>query len=715
MFLDQLTAFFTAIVTMISLLLFPATPATPIFSDSDAAPEKAVFDEGDFSPAANDLFVSPAGDDTNPGTQALPLKSLSGAKEKLRQYKAAALTEKVTVWFSEGTYFFDECIKIDSNDYSGVVFRSIPGENVVFSGTQDITEWSNSSINGHAALVADVDTDNLYFRSVFKNGERLSNSIWPKTGVFTVKEAKDSDALLPDNVEFFKLHAAFYAHKNEVMDFDNVKDVNVRIMHKWCDDILPLLSADTNNGRIELRKAAAITIENGDNYIYENVREALSLPGEWYLDRSENKLYYIPCENETAQNLVLSVPVTDQLIDINGVSDITFLGISFKETDWDFVSGKGNIWKPADPNHPLYANLDYVSTHPQASYEVPAAITAKNAKDINFVNCSFRNIMYSAIMFAENVTNCEVSVCRFDEIGGNAVFINAPLVIPTVTNNISITDCEISNYGRIYNHSIGVLLCHASDCVISNNEIHDGWYTAISSGWVWGYAPNPTNNIQITDNLIYNIGNGWLSDMGGIYTLGIQPDSVISGNVIYNVGCYDGETGYGGWGIYLDEGSSEFTVENNLVYDCSSQCFHQHYGRDNVIRNNIFAFGGDGDFIVTKNEDHNSLTLTNNILVTDKNLMYRMDLAKDWFVDNNNLYWDYGSRRIYSGTSMNPGDRIGIACGVADGYYNNAVFENPLFKNPDARDFTLADNSPAIEKIGFVPFAYDAGTRYVFE
>ena len=43
------------------------------------------------------------------------------------------------------------------------------------------------------------------------------------------------------------------------------------------------------------------------------------------------------------------------------------------------------------------------------------------------------------------------------------------------------------------------------------------------------------------------------------------------------------------------------------------------------------------------------------------------------------------------------------------GYYNNGIFENPLFKDAENRDFTLAENSPAIEA-GFKPFAYDAGT-----
>lgn len=198
--------------------------------------------------------------------------------------------------------------------------------------------------------------------------------------------------------------------------------------------------------------------------------------------------------------------------------------------------------------------------------------------------------------------------------------------------------------------------------------------------------------------------------MGGIYTLGIQPETVISGNVIYNVGCDEGAYGYGGWGIYLDEGSSYMTVENNLVYDCSSQTFHQHYGKENIIRNNIFAFGGEGQFIITRNEDHNSLTLTNNILVGDNTVMYKNSVKKDWFVDDNNLYWDYkNGGNVYSGDSTKLFERNTLVIMTARGYYNNAVYENPLFKDAANRDFTLAENSPAL-KAGFVPFAYDAGT-----
>ena len=714
-FLTRLTAFFMSLVTWFNVLFFPQK-IEGVFSKPEEETVQTEFDEGEFVMGEFDIIVAPDGDDSNPGTAEQPLKTPEGAKEKAKELKDT-VDGTVTVWFREGTYTLTKPLEFTADDLENVLYRSYPDEDVSFMGAKEISGWSETVINGVDAFVTDVPvkSDDDYFRSLFKDGNRLARSNYPKTGVFKVSGEPLAEEAIPGShaPDFFTHALAFYADKNDIIDFENPSDVDVRIMHFWRDDLLPVHSVNTENGRIQTTKPSAMRIRVDDNYTFENVKEALSLPGEWYLDRNEEKLYYIPQAGDTPENTVLYAGINKQLITLNGADNISFQGINFENTDWNHVDGT-HTGKAFAPSHPLYKYIEYGADHPQAAFEVPAAIYISSSSNINFTDCRFENISYTAVKFDKASENCNVTSCMFNEIGANAVFIHGDFVVPATTKNINITDCHINKYGRIFNNAIGILLTHAIDCNLTNNEIHDGWYTGISVGWNWGYSPNSTNNIKICDNLIYDIGNGWLSDMGAIYTLGIQPDTVISGNVIYNVGCDEGRYGYGGWGIYLDEGSSGMLVENNLVYDCSSQTFHQHYGKDNVIRNNIFAFGGDGAFRITRNEEHNSLTLSNNILVTDNATMYALTTDPDWFVDDSNLYWDYKhGGNVYSGDSMSFFERKSLVIMTARGYYNNAAFTDPLFKDPQNRDFTLADNSPALEA-GFKPFSYNAGTLTKF-
>jgi hypothetical protein len=82
-----------------------------------------------------------------------------------------------------------------------------------------------------------------------------------------------------------------------------------------------------------------------------------------------------------------------------------------------------------------------------------------------------------------------------------------------------------------------------------------------------------------------------LNDLGGVYMLGPTGGSQVQGNRITRITSYRRSGGSTAFGIYLDEGSSDVLVEGNLVMDTTGGGLTLNYGRNDVVRHNIFTGG----------------------------------------------------------------------------------------------------------------------------
>lgn len=273
----KIVAVAVAISVLIGTLINFYKPESPVFGEESERIQYK-FDEGEFIMKSYDIVVSPDGDDSNDGKIDAPLKTVEAAKAKVRLLKNADCGT-ITVWFREGTYVISDTLEFDSDDTTNVVYRSYPDEKVVFSGAKEYSSWSETTVNGVRAFVTDAQEDDI--NAVYKSGERLSRSVYPKNGTFNVANVKDEDCLNPGS-DYYDLNLAFYADAANVMQFKNVNDVDVRIMHYWCDELLPIANVDVSTGRIEVQKPPSMSISVGDRFFFENVFEALSEPGEWY-------------------------------------------------------------------------------------------------------------------------------------------------------------------------------------------------------------------------------------------------------------------------------------------------------------------------------------------------------------------------------------------------------------------------------------------------
>jgi hypothetical protein len=258
-----------------------------------------------------------------------------------------------------------------------------------------------------------------------------------------------------------------------------------------------------------------------------------------------------------------------------------------------------------------------------------------------------------------------------------------------VDNNI------ITSGGHEFPPGVGVWIGQSANNSITHNDISDFRYTGVSVGWRWGYDFSPAKGNKILYNHIHHIGWGVLSDMSGVYTLGPSEGTEVSNNHVHHIYAYD----YGGWGLYTDEGSSYIKMENNLVHHTKTGGFHQHYGKENLIRNNIFAFSKMFQLQATRVEDHLSFTFSNNIVVYNEGVLFQGPWTKMNVNIDQNIYWDL--------------DRpVGLIGGDLEswqkkGYDKHSYIVDPGFMDPENGDFELR-NTKQSRKIKFNPIDYKA-------
>lgn len=132
----------------------------------------------------------------------------------------------------------------------------------------------------------------------------------------------------------------------------------------------------------------------------------------------------------------------------------------------------------------------------------------------------------------------------------------------------------------------GVAICagYVSGITIDHNTIHDVSYTGISLGWGWNRDLVCMKDNKVHANLIYQYAQH-MYDCAGIYTLGNQPGTIISENVVRDIATPSYVHDPNHWFyLYTDEGSSNITLRDN--WTPSEKFLKNANGPGNVWENN---------------------------------------------------------------------------------------------------------------------------------
>lgn len=616
------------------------------------------------------------------GTKEEPYKTLSQALHISKLYIRTELPLYVLI--ESGTYTLTHPLVIRQPYSRPVIIKGIGRTKPELVCGRPITQWKHFKGDIYCASVASLCQNNHFFEQLYINGVRAQLCKTPNDGWFEVQdfvENKKSSQV----IQQVKLTDADFGSLF-LLDGKTQRHMRFEFIHNWDVTRWYANTIDRANATVTFTDGPMPElnpIKKGSRVIVYNFMKALDKPGEWYLDRQQKMVYYIPRPGEDMNKAVGMAPILQHAIEIcgeelNPVRNITFTNLSFSYI-----------------GHNMPAAGEYPG---QSAAELDAAINIEYAENIMFTNCHFQHTGAYVFWLKNNCNNNTIRQCLFTDVGGGGIKLGtttptAPL--QRVSRGNVFDNNIMFGLGREVLSSVGILVTKASDNTITHNDIADLYYTGISVGWTWGYNENwkynPSVNNIISHNHIHHIGWGMISDLGGIYTLGVSPGTVISNNSIHDILSYD----YGGWGIYLDEGSSFITVTNNLVYKCKNGGFHQHYGQENTITNNIFALGDYYQLQFTRPENHVSFTFKHNIVYQESGKTLSGKWNEGCLAIDSNLYYNTEGKYDFAGKNWEEWKKV---------YDKNSLLANPQFSNPWAGDFNLSRTTPVIS-IGFKPFS----------
>lgn len=576
-----------------------------------------------------EMYVAVNGnDETGDGTIDNPYASFEKAQSVVRTMNKN-MRGDITVYFRGGTYYPAETITLGTEDSGSngynVQYKAYQGEIPVFSGGQKVTGWEKDT--EYPNLYSAPLTRDKKLRQLFVNDQRAympSKAIQGQGGygTYEIKAGEGNyaweDLSKSDGVKF---NAA-----DLPANIKNPSDIEVQTRTTWQAQTIAIRDVQSIDGyTVALFEqpygAMAQNLSwntayspSKRNYVY-NVFEFLDEPGEFYFDKANQKLYYMPRDGEDMSNADVYAPEIETLLKISGdnltshASHIVIDGLTFENSDWNLYEVAGSHGKTS-----TQASLSLTATAGNWHYSAyrnvdttPAVVEVQSADNINFVNNTVQHTANDGLNILNDVTESVFDGNRILDTGATGMSIGHPqhhfigdknsdeltgykdpsnqhsdmekydVGVEGLCKTLKITNNYLTDLGNIFYGCPGITLYYGTDLKILHNHIEDAPYSGISIGWGWGYmrgadksdtggstsevgeTPNLKNNEIAYNRVIHTLTE--LSDGGAIYTLGPMKGSSVHDNYISEVGT----NGYHNRGIHLDEGTRYLNLYNNVI------------------------------------------------------------------------------------------------------------------------------------------------------
>lgn len=652
------------------------------------------------------IYVSTRGNDKWNGSEKKPVASLVRAQELARAYGRDTSVEIV---FEDGIYYLPGTVQFtgqDSKDYPATVtLRARHEGKAVISGGQQIRlDWKQEAGNIYVASVpAGMDIDQLYVAGLRQPMARFPNAQPGKqrnvydTWVLDhqAQPNPEMDPLQPERIALWKNPEGGYVHAMHTALWG---DMHWEIKGKNEDGTLQLEGGWQNNR------------PSGMHPLYrfvENIKEELDVPGEWYYDRSESKLYYMPLPEIDLDEAKVEIVRLKHLIEFNGTKEnpvrgIHLQGLTFKHTARTFMENKEQLLRS---DWTMYRG---------------GAIVFNGAEECSVENCEFDHLGGNTIFVNNYNRYLTVRGCYIHHSGANGiVFVGDPDMVrsplfrygnqnyetmdmtpgPLGDNypqDCWVDDCLITMTGRDEKQTAPVQISMSQRIRVSHCSIYDVPRAGINinegtfGGHIIEFCDVFNTVLETGDHGSFNSWGRdrfWTPDVVTISDqVALHPDmqywDVLEPNVLrYNRWRCDH-----GWDVDLDDGSSFYRIYCNLLLNGGLK---MREGYDRVATNNIILNNSLHPHVWVRNSDD---VFKHNIVFT----AYQPAVMNSALGESDR----WGKELDYNLFATGQAAMRKFAAHGADAH---SVSADPLFVNPGQGDFRVRPESPAF-KIGFRNF-----------
>ena len=647
------------------------------------------------------FYVSPSGRDGNPGTQMKPIATFAKAIELVRQQTGG---DTINVIFGKGIYYLPETIRILAGEnIVPVIFQAEEeGQAVISGGTLLHLKWKPWKSGIYVARVKGVSAiDQLYVNGSRQRMARFPNAE-PGKNVFDAWELSHHTQTDPSKNPLTP---------EKVAQWNNPEGGFIHAMHGslW-GDMHWVINGKNADGTLDYEGGWQNNRPSGMHPVYrmvENIFEELDVPGEWYFNRAEQSLYFMPQPGIDLKSANVEVVNLKELVVFEGSKDkpvrnVQMKGFVFRHAARTFMENK----------EPLLRS-DWTICR-------KAAVVFNGAEDCSIEDCEFDQVGGNTILVNNYNRRISIKGCYIHHSGaGGVVFVGDPEAVrspifrygpqdfskmdripgPKNDNYPSdclVEDCLITMTGRDEKQTAPVHISMSHKIRVNHCSIYDVPRAGINinEGTFGGHV---VENCDIFNTVLETGDHGsfnswgrdryWTPDINQtVPEVAKEPSlpfwDMLEPNILRNSRWRCDH----GWDIDLDDGSTWYLIYNNLMLNGGLK-LREGYGRD--VRNNV----------IVNNSLHPHVWYPNSGDVFKHTIVFSAyrPAVMDRGIAPDGKWGEELDFNFFAATSTE------ITRFATNGCDENSAFGDPLFLDPLHGDFRVKEHSPALA-LGFVNF-----------